>query len=57
MKAQKLFVSTMDSLAGSCARRFGLGVEIAQFCTAANMDQGFRETDRIVREQTGDIER
>ena len=57
MKAQKLFVSTMDSLAGSCARRFGLGVEIAQFCTAANMDQGFRETDRNVREQTGDIER
>lgn len=57
MKAQKLFVSTIDALAGSCARRFGLGVEIAQFCTAANMDQGFRETDRIVREQTGGIER
>lgn len=46
MKREQLYVSTIDSQAGDIARQYGLGVEIASFCTAWNMDLHLPETER-----------
>ena len=51
MNRENIFLSTIDDCAASTAREFGLGLEIAQFCTAWNMDRCFPETDQEVREQ------
>ena len=51
MKRQQLYLSTIDPSAGKTARKYGLGIEIAQFCTAANMDEGFPETDAQVQRE------
>ncbi|MBR5572794.1 MAG: sugar phosphate isomerase/epimerase [Oscillospiraceae bacterium] len=50
MRKDALYLSTIASDAASVARRWGLGVELAQFCTAWNMDERFSETDREVQE-------
>ncbi len=39
------------------ARKYGLGLEITEFCTAWNMDEQFPETDAQVRERLQGIER
>ena len=39
MKKEQLFLSTIDPNAGKTAREYGLGVEIAEYCTAVNMDR------------------
>lgn len=57
MDKSKLYLSTIDSGAGEIARKAGLGVEIAEFCTASNMDEGFPEADAAVRKQVAGIER
>lgn len=44
-----VYLSTIDSNASALARRFGVGLEIAQYCTAWNMDEKFPETDAEVR--------
>ncbi len=44
-----VFLSTIDPQAGDLARRYGLGLEIAEFCTAWNMDEFFPQTDALVR--------
>ena len=44
----RLYLSTIDPAAGDLARRYGLGVEIASFCTAWNMDEGFAETEEAL---------
>lgn len=42
------YISTIAGDAGDVAREFGLGLEIAEFCTAANMDEHLAEsTDRL----------
>ena len=41
MKKQRVYLSTIDPEAGSIARAQGLGVEIAEYCTASNMDEHF----------------
>lgn len=51
----KLYLSTIDARAGDLARRYGLGIEIAQYCTAWNMDEHFPETDPQVRADIRDI--
>lgn len=51
MKRSQLYLSTIDAAAGAIARREGLGVEIAQYCTAVNADDYFKETDAQVRAQ------
>ena len=43
MKKQRVYLSTIDPEAGSIARAQGLGVEIAEYCTASNMDELFEE--------------
>ena len=39
MKKERLFLSTIADDAVQTAREFGLGVELAQFCLAENMDK------------------
>ena len=51
MEQKQLFLSTIDENAGALARKYGLGIEIAQFCTAINMDHHREETDASVRKQ------
>ncbi len=49
MDTDSLFLSTIDPQAQTLARRWGLGLEIAEYCTAYNMDERFAETDALVR--------
>ncbi|MGM9605693.1 MAG: sugar phosphate isomerase/epimerase family protein [Faecousia sp.] len=51
MNSDQLYLSTIDPKAGSLARKYGLGVEIAAYCTAVNMDDRFEETHRLLEEQ------
>ena len=46
---ERLFVSTIADDAVEMAYKNGVGLEIAEFCTAANMDDNFAEYDVIVR--------
>ena len=57
MEKQRIFLSTIDPEAGNIARAQGLGVEIAEFCTAINADDRFDETDRAVEAQLQEIPR
>ena len=34
MREERFYLSTIDPKAGQLAREYGLGVEIAEFCTA-----------------------
>ncbi len=51
MKRENLYLSTIDSNAHNLAKQYGLGLEIAEFCTAWNLDDEFPKTDREVREK------
>ena len=51
MREERFYLSTIDPKAGQLAREYGLGVEIAEFCTAWNMDREFAGTDARVRQQ------
>lgn len=46
MEGKNLYLSTIDPEAGDIARQYGLGVEIADFCTAWNMDEHLPETEK-----------
>lgn len=46
----KLYLSTTADDAPFLAREHDLGLEIAEFCTASNMDRDFAAADRLVRE-------
>lgn len=48
MKRENLYLSTIDPKAGELAARYGLGLEIAEYCTAYNMDDFFADTDALV---------
>ncbi len=54
---QRLNLSTIAQNAAALAERFGVGLEIAQFCTAANMDDHFSETDALVWQQVRQVPR
>ena len=56
MTKDKLYLSTIDSKAQEIAREHGLGLEIAEYCTAWNMDEKFRETDTAVRPKLAGIQ-
>ena len=43
------YISTIDENAGTLASKYGLGIEIADFCTAWNMDERLAETDAQVQ--------
>ena len=48
MKRQNWYLSTIDPQAEKLAREYGLGLEIAEYCTAVNLDDNLKETDRDV---------
>lgn len=47
----RFFISTIDPNAHIVAQRYGLGLEIAEYCTAWNMDKKFGETNALVEEK------
>lgn len=51
MKKNKLYLSTIDENAQNNARYYGLGLEIAEYCTAWNLDREFSGTHAVVREK------
>ena len=51
MDPTKYYLSTTASDASEAARRYGLGIEIAEYCTAWNMDREFMQTDAAVRKK------
>lgn len=53
----ELYLSTIDASAGDVARRYGLGIEIASFCTAWNMDEHLRETEEALKTTLAGISR
>ena len=54
MKKDQLFLSTIAPDAAEEARRYGLGLEIAEYCTAWNMDEQFESANAAVtKELTG----
>lgn len=57
MNANQLFLSTIADDCAATARQHGLGLEIAEYCTAANMDAHFACTDTAVRERLRDCPR
>ena len=46
----RLFISTVAEDSHEMAREFGLGIELAEFCTAYNMDECFSQHDARARE-------
>ena len=46
----RLYISTIGSDAPDLAREHSLGLELADFCMASNMDRDFTQTDRHVRQ-------
>lgn len=57
MNKDKIYISTTASDAAEVARRWGLGLEIAEYCTAWNMDDEFVVTDVLVRKKLEGISR
>lgn len=57
MNKDKIYISTTASDAAEVARRWGLGLEIAEYCTAWNMDDEFAVTDVLVRKKLEGISR
>lgn len=55
LNRNQTFLSTIDPDAGQLARENGLGVEIAEFCTASNLDDSFSETDAAVQRQISGV--
>ena len=55
MDKNRLLISTIAPDAGDMARRYGMGLEIAEYCTAWNMDDKFSETDAIVRDKLAGV--
>lgn len=51
----RFFLSTIGADSAAVAREYGLGLEIAEYCTAANMEVEFPEWDRRVREEISGI--
>ena len=55
MKREQLLLSTIDSKAGAVARELGVGIEIADYCTAMNMDMLLSETKPKVDAQVRNV--
>lgn len=53
----RLYVSTIDQEAGKVARQYGLGIEIAEFCTAWNMDRELPAVEKTLEETLTGISR
>lgn len=57
MEKTKLYISTIAADAHAAARKYGLDLEIAEYCTAWNMDDEFVQADARVLEKLEGIER
>lgn len=57
MNREKIYLSTIASDAPFYARKHGFGLEIAEFCTAWNMDRRFELVDPRVKESLQGISR
>lgn len=57
MKKKQLYLSTIDEKAADLARELELGLELAQFCTAWNMDEQFAQVAPQVEAQLNGISR
>ena len=57
MKRKNIYLSTIASDAPFYAREYGFGLEIAEFCTAWNIDRRFELTDSRVQESLQGISR
>ena len=55
MDKNRLYISTTAYDAHTVAERYGLGIEIAEYCTAWNMDDKYREVHPKVLEETDGI--
>ena len=57
MENHRFYLSTIAADAAGTARQYAFGLEIAEYCTACNMDEHFPETDAAVREKLAGIAR
>ena len=57
MRRENIYLSTIADDASEIARKYGLGIEIAEYCTAWNMDDEFTATDASVQVKLDGIER
>lgn len=57
MNKNQIYLSTIDPKAQDLARAYGLGLEIAEFCTAWNMDEGYGEMGPAVERKVAGIQR
>ena len=57
MKKENIYLSTIASDAPLFAREYGFGLEIAEYCTAWNIDRRFELTDSRVQESLQGISR
>lgn len=57
MTTDQLYLSTIDPQAPVLAKTYGLGLEIAEFCTAWNMDEQLNETTRALAPRLEGISR
>ena len=57
MKKENIYLSTIASDAVKVAGEYGLGLEIAEFCTAWNMDDQFAGVDPVVKKKLEGISR
>lgn len=55
MNSSLWYISSIAPDAGSIAREYSMGIEIAEYCTAWNMDDKFAETDKIVQNTVSGI--
>lgn len=55
MEKERLYISTTASDAAVVARQYGLGIEIAEYCTAWNMDAEFQRTDLAVERKLSGV--
>ena len=55
MNKEKLYLSTIASDAVRVAGEYGFGLEIAEYCTAWNMDERFSSVDGVVKKKLDGI--
>ena len=55
MRRENIYVSTIATDAVRVAREFGFGLEIAEYCTAWNMDEKFTGVDGVVKKKLENI--
>lgn len=51
MRREKIYISTISTDAVRIAKEYGLGLEIAEYCTAWNMDEKFAGVDGVVKKK------